>query len=77
MVCLTPLASTSTLALQSGMALFDLTEFKMVVGSLQYLFLTRHNIASTVNKLSQFMHRPTTKHWNAMKYILCFICEIP
>lgn len=34
----------------------DLTEFQTFVGSLQYLTLTRPDIAYHVNKLSQFMH---------------------
>ncbi|RVX23195.1 Retrovirus-related Pol polyprotein from transposon RE1 [Vitis vinifera] len=40
--------------------LSDPTEYRTVVGSLQYLSLTRPDIAYTVNKLSQFMHQPTS-----------------
>ncbi|RVW92402.1 Retrovirus-related Pol polyprotein from transposon RE1 [Vitis vinifera] len=62
----TPLATSPILTLQSGTPLSDPTEYRTVVGSLQYLSLTRPDIAYTVNKLSQFMHQPTSDHWNAV-----------
>lgn len=33
------------------------------------------DIFYTVNKLSQFMHAPTTKHWNRVKRALCYLAE--
>lgn len=63
----TPLATTRTLTLHSGTALSDPAEYMAVVGSLQYLSLTHLDISFVVNKLSQFMHRQTTDHWNAVK----------
>ncbi|RVW26307.1 Retrovirus-related Pol polyprotein from transposon RE1 [Vitis vinifera] len=56
----TPLATSPILTLQSGTPLSDPTEYRTVVGSLQYLSLTRPDIAYTMNKLSQFMHQPTS-----------------
>ncbi|RVW35994.1 Retrovirus-related Pol polyprotein from transposon RE1 [Vitis vinifera] len=70
----TPLATSPILTLQSGTPLFDPTEYRIVVGSLQYLSLTRPDIAYTVNKLSQFMHQPTSDHWNAVKRLLRYLC---
>lgn len=70
----TPLATSPTLTLHAGTALTEPAEFHTVVGSLQYLSLTRPDIAYTVNKLSQFMHRPTTEHWNAVKRLLRYLC---
>ena len=70
---LIPLATTPTLTLKSGMALSDLTEFRAVVRSLQYVSPTHHDIVFAVNKLSQFMHHPTTEHWNAVKHILRYL----
>lgn len=65
----TPMESNSALTLLSGTPLADPTEYRTLVGSLQYLSLTRPD----VNKLSQFMHRPTTEHWAAVKRILRYL----
>ena len=70
----TPLATTHTLTLLSGTSLTDPSEYRSVIGSLQYLCLTRPDIACSVNKLSQFMHRLTTDHWTAVKRRLRYLC---
>jgi len=70
----TPLPSGTNLSLYSSDALSDPTEFHSVVGSLQYLLLTRLDIAYAVNKLSQFMHQPTTEHWIHVKRLLRYLC---
>ncbi|CAA7036575.1 unnamed protein product [Microthlaspi erraticum] len=69
----TPMESNSTLTLLSGQALDNATEYRTIVGSLQYLSLTRPDISFLVNKLSQFMHRPTNTHWSAAKRILRYL----
>ena len=69
----TPMA-TSPLTLLTGTILSDPAEYRTTVGSLQYLSLTRPDIAYTVNKLSQFMHKPTTEHWTAVKRLLRYLC---
>ena len=61
---------TDRLQLTSGTALSDGSEYIMVVGSLQYLHFTRPDISFAVNKLSQFMHRPTDLHWQTAKRVL-------
>lgn len=69
----TPMCSNTTLTLSSGTPLSDPTEYRAVVGSLQYLSLTRPDISFPVNKLSQFMHKPTTEHWQAVKRVLRYL----
>ncbi|PKI35921.1 hypothetical protein CRG98_043675 [Punica granatum] len=51
----------------------DSSLYRSVVGSLQYLLLTRPDIAYGVNQVCQFMHRPTTTHWTAVKRILRYL----
>lgn len=48
-------------------------EYRSVIGKLQYLSLTRPDIAFTVNKLSQFMNRPMTEHWTIVKQLLRYL----
>lgn len=43
--------------------------FRSIVGSLQYLTLTRPDIAHTVNQVSQFMQAPNSEHFQAIKRI--------
>ena len=70
----TPLVIDGNLNLHLGTALTNCTEYRTIVGSLQHLYLTRPNILYVVNKLSQFMHRPTSKHRNAEKQMLRYLC---
>ena len=58
----TPLSTTTFLHLVDGTNTIDSTKFRRVIGSLQYLSLTRPDISFVVNKLSQFMHKPTATH---------------
>jgi hypothetical protein len=69
----TPLSTTQSLHLVDGMAAVDSSEFRRIMGSLQYLSLTRPDISFAVNKLSQFMHKPTTNHWTATKRLLRYL----
>jgi hypothetical protein len=60
---LTPLpTNSSSLSLSSGSPLSNPTEYITVVGSLQYLSLTRPDVSFAVNRMSQFMHAPTDEH---------------
>lgn len=54
-------------------ALANPTHYRQVVGALQYLMLTRPDIAFAVNKACQFMHAPSEDHWSAMKRILRYL----
>jgi histone deacetylase 1/2 len=71
----TPLSSTERLSLHEGDKLgpADSTRYRSIVGALQYLTLTRPDIAFAVNKVCQFLHSPTTVHWAAVKRILRYM----
>ncbi|XP_052488275.1 uncharacterized mitochondrial protein AtMg00810-like isoform X1 [Gossypium raimondii] len=47
--------------------------YRSIVGGLQYACLTRPDIAFAVNKLSQYMHSPTDKHWMAVIRVLRYL----
>lgn len=59
------LMSTSTsLSLFDGTNASNVEHFRKIVRSLQYLSLTRHNIAYPVNKHAQFMHKLRETHFH-------------
>ncbi|KAM1873468.1 hypothetical protein ACFX13_007300 [Malus domestica] len=69
----TPAVSGRRLSLQDGDPLPDPTEYRSVVGALQYLTLTRPDINFAVNQVCQFLHQPTSTHWAAVKRILRYL----
>ena len=73
----TPMASSPKITLNSGVSLSDPTQYRRLIGSLQYLQFTRLDIAYAVNRLSQFMHKPTEDHWQAAKRILRYLAGTP
>ncbi|WVZ50557.1 hypothetical protein U9M48_001799 [Paspalum notatum var. saurae] len=71
----TPLSTSEKLSVLEGdpLGAYDTTQYRSIVGALQYLTLTRPDIAFSVNKVCQFLHAPTTVHWAAVKRILRYI----
>jgi histone deacetylase 1/2 len=71
----TPMSTTDKLSAYDGTPLGpkDATHFRSVVGALQYLTLTRPDISFVVNKVCQYLHKPTSVHWTAVKRILRYI----
>lgn len=71
----TPMLVTDKLARNLGMFLNDEDTFKYrsVVGGLQYLTLTRPDIAFPVNKVCQYLSKPTNVHWKAVNRILRYV----
>jgi hypothetical protein len=51
----------------------DSTRYRSIVGALQYLTLTQTDLSFAVNKVCQFLHSPTTIHWEAVKRILRYV----
>lgn len=58
----TPMVSSPTLTSLIRSPLSDGTLYRQVVGSLQFLCLTRHDLSFVVNKVSQYMHQPHDVH---------------
>ncbi|XP_039006143.1 secreted RxLR effector protein 161-like [Hibiscus syriacus] len=56
-----------------GQLLGDVHLYRSVMGGLQYVCLTRPDIAYAVNKVSQYMNSPCDTHWRAVKHILRYL----
>ncbi|GKV07965.1 hypothetical protein SLEP1_g19658 [Rubroshorea leprosula] len=65
--------ATAALQLHQGLKLSDPSSYRSLVGSLQYLNLTRPDITFAVNRLSQFLHAPSDVHMQAAKRILRYL----
>jgi hypothetical protein len=72
---ITPMSTAEKLSIEGGTRLgeIDNTSYRSIVGALQYLTLTRPDLAFAVNKACQFLHAPTTVHWMAVKRILRYV----
>ena len=64
--CPTPTITGKQLSLYNGTPMENLTIYRTVLGSLQYLTHSRPDIAYIVNKLSQFLQNLTYVHWQAI-----------
>ncbi|WMV30838.1 hypothetical protein MTR67_024223 [Solanum verrucosum] len=51
----------------------DPTLYRTIVGALQYVTLTRPDLAFVVNKVCQFMDSPSQNQWAAVKCILRYL----
>ena len=58
-----------------GQYIEDATSYRSLVGGLQYLVLTRPEIAFAVHKLSQYVTTPTLQHVMACKRVLRYLKE--
>ena len=53
--------------------MLDPSEYRHIVDALQYITLTRPDIAYFVNQLCQHMEAPTTAYWTAAKRVLRYL----
>lgn len=70
----TPMESGNSLK-EDGKLLPDIHSYQELVGKLIYLSHTRPDICYAVSYVSQFMHSPTTVHFQAVMRILRYFKE--
>jgi hypothetical protein len=68
-----PCVAGSKMSKFDGELLSNPTEYRHIVGALQYVTLTRPDIAYSVNQLCQHMHAPTSVHLTAAKRVLRYL----
>jgi hypothetical protein len=71
----TPLSTSEKMLAYTGELLgpLDATNYRSLVGRLQYLTLTQSDISFSLNKICQFLHAPTTMHLRAAKRLLRYV----
>jgi hypothetical protein len=69
----TLMSVSAKLLLDDGSAGCDTIEYRRTIGSLQYLSLTRPDLGFAINRLAQFMHKPTVTHWQHVKRLLRYV----
>lgn len=57
----------------SGPTISNASQYRCIIGALQYVTLTRPEIALSVNKLNQLLSSPTTEHWEVCKRLLQYL----
>jgi hypothetical protein len=71
--CTSLMASNCHLTSTDGTPFIDISLYQSIVGSMQYLALTRPDLAFVVHKVSKFMHNPLDTHWLTVKHILRYL----
>ncbi|XP_016747511.2 uncharacterized mitochondrial protein AtMg00810-like [Gossypium hirsutum] len=69
----TPMTTSTNLSQHVGSAIENESDYRSIVGALQYVVITRPDITFAVNKVCQFMHRPLDQHFKAVKQILRYL----
>ncbi|GMI68566.1 cysteine-rich RLK (RECEPTOR-like protein kinase) 8 [Hibiscus trionum] len=61
------------LSTADGSPIANASEYRSIVGALQYVVITRTEIAFAVNRVCQFMQNPLDTHFQAVKQILRYL----
>ncbi|XP_068466265.1 uncharacterized mitochondrial protein AtMg00810-like [Phaseolus vulgaris] len=69
----TPMISSMRLTRDGTTTVDDSSLYRSVVGSLQYILITRPELSYSVNKVCQYLHNPQLHHWKAVKRILRYL----
>lgn len=75
--CETPIDPNVKLVAEEGEIFTEPEKYRRLVGKLNYLTITRPDIAFFVSVLSQFMSAPTTIHWDALIRIMRYLKGAP
>jgi hypothetical protein len=75
--CEAPMIPNVKLKTDDGDPLENPEKYRRVVGRLNYLTITRPDIAFPVSVVSQFMSQPRTAHWDAVCHILKYLKGAP
>lgn len=69
----TPMSYGKNISKFDGALLENVTVYRKLVGSFQYLTITRIDVIFAVNKLCQFMTSPIEMHWLVAKRLLRYL----
>ena len=75
--CSAPMIPNMQLTADDGELFSDPEMYRRLVGKLNYLTVTRPDIAYPVSIVSQFMSSPRTTHWAVLEQILCYLKGAP
>ncbi|KAJ7982467.1 Retrovirus-related Pol polyprotein from transposon TNT 1-94 [Quillaja saponaria] len=73
----TPMDPNTKLVPDKGELLTNPEQYRRLVGKLNYLTVTRPDIAFATSMVSQFLSQPRTSHWNAVISILRYLKTAP
>lgn len=69
----THIISSCMLFAHTGSPIDNESEYRSIVGALQYIMITMPDITFAVNRVCQFMHKPFDHHFKAIKRILRYL----
>ena len=70
--CSSPMASGVHLTREDEL-FEDLERYRRLVGKLNYLTVTRPDIAHPINVVNQYMSAPTVDNWAVVEHIICYL----